>query len=144
MKKASSVLGIVGGALSLFMALLCVVGGIVLMAMNSSAIWDFVRRFDVNVPFFGNNMFDWSLDIAGIAVIIFGLLKAACGVLGLVGGTMVPKNNVTAGVLMIVAAGVSLVITGGFFSMVLFTLGGIFALIKEKPPVAPVQQPPVE
>lgn len=143
MKKASSVLGIVGGALSLFTALLCVVGGIVLMAMNSSAIWDFVRHFDVNIPFFGDNMFDWSLDIAGIVVIIFGLLKAACGVLGLIGGTMVKKNNVTAGVLMIVAAGVSLVITGGFFSMVLFTLGGIFALVKEKPPVAPIQ-PPVE
>ena len=143
MKKASSILGIVGGALSLFGALLCVVGGILIMCLNSSGIWNFVRRFDVDIPFFGAGLFDWSLNIVGIVVIIFGMLKAGCGVLGLIGGTMVKKNTVTAGVLMIVAAGVSLVLTGGFFSMVLFTLGGIFALIKEKPQAAPMQ-PPIE
>ncbi len=144
MRKASSILGIVGGALSLFVALLFVVGGILLMALNTNGIWDFVRHFDVNIPYFGDQIYNWIPGFTGIVVIIVGILKAACGALGLVGGTMVKKNNVTAGVLMIVAAGVSLVITGGFFSMVLFTLGGIFALVKEKPPVTPVQPPPVE
>lgn len=144
MRKASSVLGIIGGAWSLLMALLCVIGGIVMMALNSNGIWDFVRHFDINIPFFGDQLFDWSIDIFGIIVIIVGILNAGCGVLGLIGGTMVKKNNVTAGVLMIVAAGLSLIITGNFFAMVLFTLGGIFALVKEKPPVAPIQPPPVE
>ncbi len=141
MRKASSVLGIVGGAWSLLMALLCVIGGIVMMSFNYDGMWDFVRQFDVNIPFFGDQLFDWSFDFVGIIVIVVGILNAVCGVLGLIGGTMVKKNNVTAGVLMIVAAGVSLIISGNFISMVLFTLGGIFALVKEKPPVAPVQPP---
>ena len=141
MRKASSVLGIIGGAWSLLMELISVVAGIFIISLNSHGMWDFVRQFDINIPFFGDKLFDWSFDIFGIIVIIIGVLNAGCGVLGLVGGNMVRKNNITAGILMIVAAGLSLIITGNFFSMVLFTLGGIFALVKEKPPVAPLQPP---
>lgn len=141
MRKASFVLGIVGGSLALLMALLFIACGILLMAINSDFIQRILDVVQADVPHAAGFLFDWSTDVAGITAIVIGGVKAVCGVLGLVGGLSVKTNNVTAGVLMIVAAGVSLIITGAWITTVLLTLGGIFALVKEKPPVVTSQTP---
>lgn len=144
MKKASRVLGIVGGSLSFLMALLCVIGGLVFMSADSGFFKEIFSQMYDEMGYSTNFMLSWTADIMGVMLIIFGVLKVVCGVLGLIGGLKVNKNNVTAGVLMIVAAGVSLIMTGGWIATILFTLGGIFALVRERQPVAPPSLPPVQ
>lgn len=144
MRKASKVLGIVGGAVSLLFALLCIIGGIVFMATDTSIFTDLFDNMYMDMGFASNMFMNWTAGILGIVLIVFGVLNVVGGVLGLVGGLMVNKKNVTAGVLMIVSAGLSLLLTGNWLTMILCTLGGIFALVKEKPPVPQLPQPPVQ
>jgi hypothetical protein len=126
------VLGIIGGALSLLGALSSIVVGFVLNSDTGFFSNVFNRVY--------SGFFNITAEVWGIVMVVIGILQIVCAVLGLVGGLTVYKKNVTAGVLMIVSAGISLLITG-WLSMILFTLGGIFALVKEKPPVAPLQLP---
>ena len=135
MRKASMVLGIIGGAMSLLSALSSIVIGIIM----SSDTGFFANMF--NKMYSG--VFNIKADTWGVVLIVCGASQVICGVLGLVGGLMVKKKNITAGVLMIISAGVSLLITG-WLAVILFTLGGIFALVKEKQPVPPLPQPPVQ
>ena len=132
MRKASMVLGIIGGAISLLGALSSIIVGFV-MKSDTGFLSDLFNRVC-------SGFFNITTDIWGVVMIVTGVIQIVCGVLGLVGGLTVNKKHVTAGVMMIVAAGISLLITG-WLAMILFTLGGIFALVKEKPPVAPVQPP---
>lgn len=146
MRKASKVLGIVGGAVSLLFALLCIIGGIVFMATDTSFFTELFDNMyiDMDMGFASNMIMNWTASILGIMLIVVGVLNAVGGVLGLVGGLMVDKKNVTAGVLMIVSAGISLLLSGNWLTMILCTLGGIFALVKEKPPVPPIPQIPMQ
>ncbi len=132
MRKASMVLGIVGGALSLLGALSMIILG---AFMNSDQGF-----FSGILNRVYSDFFNISGDFWGILFLVIGVAELVCGVLGLIGGLKVNKNNVTAGVLMIVSAGISLLMSA-WLSMILFALGGIFALIKEKPPVTPMQLP---
>lgn len=136
MRKASKVLGIVGGSLSLAVGLLCIIGAVVMMTVGPdffTSLMDIFDDMNATVELTSDFMFNWTAQIGGIVILIFGVFKIACGVIGLVGGIIVPKKNVTAGVLMIVAAAVSLLLAAGWITTILFTLGGIFALVKEKP-----------
>jgi hypothetical protein len=144
MRKASKVLGIVGGAVSLLAALLCIIGGIIFMTTDTSIFTDLFDNMYMDMGFASSMLMNWTAGILGVVLIVIGVLNAVGGVLGLVGGLMVDKKNVTAGVLMIVSAGISLLLSGNWLTMILCTLGGIFALVKEKPPVPPLPQPPVQ
>lgn len=144
MRKASMVLGIVGGGLSLLAALLFIIGGIVFMATDPSLFENLFDNMYMDMDYIAGFIFNMTGNIIGVVFIVFGVIKAVCGVLGLVGGLSVKNKNVTAGVLMIVAAGLSLLLSGGWITMILFTLGGIFALVKEKPPVVTPPQYPVQ
>lgn len=146
MRKAGKVLGIVGGALSLLATLLYIIGGIVFMSTDTGFITDLIDSMymDMDMGFASNMIMNWTTSILGVMLIVIGVFNAVGGVLGLVGGLMVDKKNVTAGVLMIVSAGISLLLSGNWLTMVLCTLGGIFALMKEKQPVPPLPQPPVQ
>ncbi len=138
MRKVSKVLGIVGGVLSLVMGVLCILGGVLLMTFGSGIMTDIIQHFSkINTFDTPGFIFDFSAQISGVVMIFVGFFSAASGVLGLIGGTMVLKNNVTAGVLMIVAAGIGLLLSGGWIATILLILGGIFALVKEKQPQAP-------
>jgi hypothetical protein len=144
MRKASKVLGIVGGAVSLLAALLCIIGGIIFMTTDTSIFTDLFDNMYMDMGFASSMIMNWTAGILGIVLIVIAVLNAVGGVLGLVGGLMVDKKNVTAGVLMIVSAGISLLLSGNWLTMILCTLGGIFALVKEKPPVPPLPQAPVQ
>ena len=51
--------------------------------------------------------------------------------LGLTGALLVKKNNVLAGVLMLVGCAMALFTFFGFLGFLLMLLGGIFALVKD-------------
>jgi hypothetical protein len=135
MRKASSVLGIVGGALALACAAIGIVGGVLLTAFAPDFFQNFSGFFrndfmPGNMPSFMG--FAW--QAGGIVIIVVSVMMLAVGVLALMGGNLVKKNNVKAGVLMLVGGGISMFTGYGWVITVLCVLGGIFALVKEKSP----------
>ena len=136
MKKASHILGLIGGVLALVCAAACIIVGLLIVLFAPSLagfIAGFLHGPEANLP----GLFGMFTQIGGAALIIAGLIMAAAGVLALVGAHHVGKRNVKAGVLMLVAAGLSLITGYGWVITVLCVLGGVFALVKEKTPAAP-------
>lgn len=144
MRKASHVLGLVGGCLGLVGAFFYVLGGIFLLAGGGYLIKEITQMLGsfARMP---NFPFDWLsgslIGFGGVLIVFLGIMYAASGILGVIGARSVETNNVKAGVLMLVGAGLSLITGFGFIPMVLLLLGGIFALVKEKTPQAP---PPLQ
>lgn len=135
MRKASHVLGMVGGCLALVSAGFRILGG-VLMAVGGPVVFRefagyFSRLTFDNIP--SGFMQSMAAGIGGIVFVFLGVVSVASGVLGLAGAAAVAKNNVRAGVLMLVGAGLCMM-TGGGPVLLLLLLGGIFALVKEKKP----------
>ena len=73
--------------------------------------------------------------MAGGVFLGFGIAAVAAGVLGLVGGIIVKKKNVAAGVMMIIASIISLFTFFNVASMTLFIIGAVMALKREPQPV---------
>lgn len=142
MKVASMVLGIVGGVMAIIVAIIFIVMGSVMVSMDSGIDFDVQIEksgfpFDRHFWFSGNsdNMAQGIINRIGIFFLAGGTISFITGILGIVGGAIVRKKNVTAGVLMIIAA-----VLG---ASVLFTLGAIFALIpdkKAKPALEAIEQ----
>ncbi len=93
-----------------------------------------------------------SAVVAGVAtlLIVTGSFALISGVLGLIGGCIVKNKNSAAGVMMIIAAALSLFAMFNIISMILFIIGGVFAFKKDTPkpaipyppyPPYPPQQP---
>ncbi len=118
MRTASMVLGIIGGVVVMLWGLLnCMITNFVLISLG---------------------------DVANAILLGTVLCILAAGVPGLVGGIIVKRKNIAAGVLMIVSAVLSIFAFLNIVAIILFTLGAIFALIKEQPkPAVPYPpQPP--
>ena len=118
MRTASMILGIIGGTLTMLWGLINVlITGVLLSELFPTAVTVLLGT-------------------------VLGILGA--GVPGLVGGIIVKRKNVAAGVLMIVSAALSIFAYFNFISIILFVLGAIFALIKEQPvnPYPAYFQPP--
>lgn len=138
MRKASYVLGIVGGCLALIIAFVSLISGLFIL-MGGQAIFSEITSFLNQVTrmnygpwnFLSGNFIGW---IGGLMVLYVCAMSLSAGILGLIGAVSVNKNNVKAGVLMLVGAGLCFITPAiGFIPMVLLILGGIFALVKEKP-----------
>lgn len=154
MKTAAKVLGIVGGALAIIFSLWMVLG---LWIANSyvgqtgvldEAIQEAqdqlqddlhgqeipgMENFSGSFPNFFTNVYNLSMGI----VLIFGIIGLLGGACGLVGGLLVNKNNILAGVLMLVGGVLTF---SGCFTFIILVLGGIFALVKGKENPSPVVQ----
>ncbi len=129
MRIASMALGILGGIIALTLSLLLLMGGI---SFLNAGMW--------------KNMYDSSGELqdimsesefleqnasAGTVFLATGICSAVAGILGLTGGIIVRKKHVAAGVMMIVAAVLSLFGFLNVLSMILLILGGVFALIRD-------------
>lgn len=75
----------------------------------------------------------------GVIWVIAGIVVIG-GILGIIGGALVKRNNVLGGILMLVAAFLG---SPAVVPFVVFLIGGILALINEKPPVNAPQPPPL-
>ncbi len=157
MRTASMVLGIVGGVLALLFAIIYLISG-AFVSGSANIIDDYTNfnngefsddffdsyddgtfsyEFDVNP----GAIVDYGIQAAAVWLWISGVLSIIGGVLGIIGGAQVKKKNVMAGVFMLVG-GVLSVFTGvGFISMVVLVVGGILALVKEKPAQAAYPYP---
>ncbi len=143
MRVASMVLGIVGGVLAIITAIVFIVMGGVMASLNNDIDFDIQIEnrgfpFDRHSFWMSGNSDDMALTVfhsMGIIFLIAGSVSLAGGVLGIVGGSIVKKKNVPAGVLLIIAAVLC--------ASVLFTLAAIFALVHDKknpPPKKVIEQ----
>ena len=141
MRKASRVVGLIGGILSILFALLLLLGGTLFAVTTSQMpeLWedpDFEWDTPTDIPYTMLEENDGALAGA-IVFLVFGGLKLVAGILGIVGASVINRNHVTAGVLMLVGSFLSLITFWGFIAFVLLLLGGIFALVKESSPPLP-------
>ena len=165
MRTAGMVMGIVGGAIAILLSILLIFGSVVFTNYRSwdnsfynddwnyddyLDSWDSLDSYDYNFDFNNyltddiayNDVESMSQTIAGGIFLLFGIGSAIAGILGLVGGLIVKKKNVAAGVMMIIAAALSLICILNIISMVLFILGGIFALMRDRQQQPQVYMPP--
>ena len=133
MKTASMVLGIVGGAISLILALSLIISAIALFSVDpflqdysSTDPWDTEFSFSSDFEFSGFPDSFSGRDIAssvtagmGGLIIVLAVSAFIAGVLGLVGGIIVKKHGTPSGVMMIIAAALSLI---SFFNIISMTL----------------------
>ncbi len=137
MRKASRVLGIVGGSLSLGMALLI---GLIMLGIASLSSLEFYDDSLYNMNFaqmaFSNTATDPAIQEALKVLLLSLICSVVSGALGITAGVMVYKKRIAAGVMLIVAAGASCYFN--FVAMICLLLAAIFAFVKEKPkPVYP-------
>ena len=118
MRKASMVLGIIGGSISILYTLFLIFTTLLIGSLGPTP-----------------GAFRLHLTAGGVILLIVGLLLLAGGGLGLAGGIIVPKRNVLAGVFMLVSSVFGVMTCVSF---ILLLLGGIFALVKEQPPAPPL------
>lgn len=119
MKTASMVLGIIGGTLIFFFA--------IIFLFFPFASMDFY--------------YGW--DSTGTAVfLVFGIGGLILSALGIIGGALAKSHRITAGVLLIIDAVLCMVSLVGIVPGIMFLIAAIFAFVKEQPPAQrPYQQP---
>ena len=146
MRTTSMVMGIIGGAVAILFGVIFIV--------LSSTLFGLTSLTDSGFDSFSASAFESIISTEVTLFTVFGICTIAAGVIGLVGGLIVKRKNIAGGVLLIIAAVLSLC---NMISMVLFILGGVFALKQERqdpvyypappyyayPPYPPYPQPPV-
>ena len=140
MYKTESTLGLIASILCAIGAALLLIGLLATILFAGSAQW-FLNNitWDIHMPFHMHNMMGWAAGLASLGVGVVLVFKIAATVLGFVGVSHLNKDNRNGGVLLLVAAGLTL-ISGGFITMVLLLIGGVLVLSKKEP--VPLQPPP--
>ena len=132
MRNTSKVLGIIGGAIALLLALILIIISVNFRGPDTPWLGeDTTAAGEVQID---------SGIVGEIACLITGGLAFVAGVLGMVGAFIVNRKNVASGVMMIIAALLSLFSYYNVVSMILFVVGAVFAL-KRPRKTAVLQQP---
>ncbi len=135
MRKASMVLGIIGGSLAIFVALFTMLGGVAFSYLGQTDVW----TENIEEATKDDSVFDAETVTAAFegpkfaanVFLVIGAVIFISGVLGIIGGAIVNKNNIAAGVLMLLGGMIALFTLWAFISFILLLLGGIFALVKD-------------
>jgi len=126
MRKASMILGIIGGIIAIIIALFVIGGGIIFRNMpelmqNAQNTRIAERAVDIGMRY----------NLAGNLFIIVGVVIILAGVTGIVGGAMVKEHNTAGGIMMLTAGFVSLITGWAAIAFILLLIGGIFAFVKD-------------
>ena len=142
MRTASKVLGIVGGTIAILVAFFIIMGGLFFRAAYPNIIETADHtEFNENYPEFeiDKNEQIESTKFAGLIFLGGGTFILIAGIVGLVGGIIVNKHNIAAGIMMLLSSVVCLVIIWAILAFIPLLLGGIFALVRDNS--APKTQP---
>lgn len=133
MYKSEYTLGLVASILNAIATALLLIGLLftILFAGTAERFIDFFR-WDFNLPFLIHDMVGLATGIAALVIGLFFVLCAAATIVGFVGISQLNKNNRNGGVLLLVAAGLSLLSALGFVTMILLLIGGVIALSKKE------------
>lgn len=138
MRTTSRVLGIIGAAISVLLGLALVAAG---AAFMDSGLWgdmyDSSGGLNDVMP---KAQYIQQTTTGGTVFLGFGIAAIAAGVLGLVGSIIVKRKNAASGVMMIIAAVISLFTFFNVASMTLFIIGAVMAM-KREPQVVMVPYP---
>ena len=137
MRTISKGLGLAGGCIALILAVIIFLSGAFITYMMSELYGDDSFAGLKQHEEYGDTI-DYGLGIGGL-VRTFGVILILCGMAGIVGGIIVKKQNIAAGIVMLVASIPALVTVLGILPGLLLLTGGIFALVKEKEPSVPIQ-----
>jgi len=150
MRKASMILGIIGGVIAILVSLFAILGGMAVrtvmpeMMEQMPEIMEELETQDgytVDMSDMPNSEeFETASNFAGGIFTGLGVVILIVGILGIVGGAIVKKNNVVAGVLMLIACVISIFTVWGLFAFLPLLLGGIFALVKDNSTAQPQVQ----
>ncbi len=138
MRKTSRILGIIGSCLALIIGGLLLLGELVFSSAPSYDYFYFDRynQYDTLNASAADDILPRETRFEGdVLMLVVGGASVLGGVLGVFGSIWVKKRHVLAGVLMIIAAILSIYAT---VTMVLFILAAVFALRKEKTPLPPM------
>jgi len=141
-KNASMVLGIIGGVVSILLGLFLILGGATFMSESfwENAFSNATSTGDVQI----NPEYMQQYKSTGTFFMRLGIFSSISGIVGMIGGMIVRKMNVAAGVMMLVAAVLNMFVFFNVLSIILFIIGGIFALVREpqsRMPTYPSQYP---
>lgn len=115
MKTASMVLGIIGGVMTFLFSAFVLLSSFIFNQLDNLYVLDIT-------------MYDPSISLAIVGIV--GIIVSA---LGIVGGALVKKHRITAGIMLSVAAFVSFISIIGIMTGILFTIAAVFAFIQERP-----------
>ncbi len=138
MRKASMILGIIGGVAAILVGLLAISGGVFFNNAYPEIMDEIESEGAYPVELEQAAGFEAGTKLAGQLFMGIGYVILAAGVMGLIGGIVVNKNNIIAGVLMLISSVVTFFTVWAILSFILFLLGGIFALIKDDSAAQPV------
>lgn len=132
MYKPEYTLGLIGAILCTVVAALLLVAiiAVLLFAGTAGSILNAILQ-DSAAPYIAQGALG---AVAGVIVIVVGVcfaLSAAAAVLGYMGAARLEREDKTGGVMLIVAAGLSLISVSSFVPMVLLLIGGILALTRK-------------
>ncbi len=132
MYKPEYTLGLIGAILCTVVAALLLVAiiAVLLFAGTAGSILNAILQ-DSAAPYIAQGALGAA---AGVIVIVVGVcfaLSAAAAVLGYMGAARLEREDKTGGVMLIVAAGLSLISVSSFVPMVLLLIGGILALTRK-------------
>ncbi len=137
MRKSSMVLGLIGGILAVLIGLLIIAGGAFFTEMFPTMMESEIYSAGSDFEDFSSADMDMMSSVFTVFFTAFGAAILIAGILGVIGAAVVNKNNVLAGVLMLLGAAFTFFTVYAFISFILLLLGGIFALTREKSPNDP-------
>ena len=134
MYKSEYTLGLVASILNAIAAALLLIGLLftLIFAGTAERFIDFFR-WNIHMPFLVHDVLGLATGIAALVIGICFVLSAAASIVGFVGASQLNKNDRNGGVLLLVAAGLSLLSALGFVTMILLLIGGVIALSKKEP-----------
>lgn len=133
MRKASKVLGIVGGIIAILISIVALVGWILFTAVITEAVETTdegeltLQSESITI----DDEFSEKSTVVNFAILGIASVLLISGILGIVGGILVKKRNVVAGILMILGGILAFTTMYGIIASILLILGGIFALVKD-------------
>ena len=130
MRTASMVLGIVGGCLALLIGALAILGGVAFNTMPPIDHSEFYAEHNLE---YDQAEVDQSQKTAISMFFVLGGIICLFGLLGIAGGILAKKKNILAGIFMLFSGGLCFSVIWAILAAIPLILGGIFALVKEKP-----------
>ena len=143
MRKTSKILAVIGGILAILASFALFTAGALAKQITPDLLQDTDQQFTEMDETSDNFSYNSNIDesgwkflsglfaIGGNILIVMGAGLTLAGVAGIVSAFFIAKSNIASGVVMLISAFVCLLTSIGFFSFILLTLAGIFALVKD-------------
>lgn len=132
MYKSEYTLGLIASILNAIASAFLLIGLLftILFAGTANRFMDFFR-WDFHIPF--QEIIGLAAGVASLTIGIILVLSAAATIVGFVGVSKLNKNDRTGGIMLLVAAGLSLLSGQGIITMILLLIGGVLVLSKKEP-----------